>query len=246
MDFTDPNEGDILFLSSPPSQNCLRYERMMAYSNHWRVDDARSRNFINYDSGVAVVEPYDSEGNRGEEYVGVLKHILELDYGLLNSPVRLFMVQWKKRLDNAGRPTYIRDSDGFLHVNFKFNLPKSQDPFIFPEQCTQVYFNADDDHNGEWKVVIRKDPRTRHYVEEEESVSVPEVNVIGECVAQANYESDESTQNLAGAIRMKDSENVIDPSVFWNLMNEKQSMKKKNSFQQPRKRIRREPLKRRA
>ena len=56
---------------------------------------------------------------------------------------------------------YVRDDAGFLVVNWKHNVPKWEDPFIFPEQSTQVFYGDDDIREKGWKVVLRKEPRSR-------------------------------------------------------------------------------------
>ena len=111
LDITNANEGDTRFLASPPSLICRCYRKMKAYGNHWRVVDSRSASYMNYDSGISVSEAGD--GGRREDYVGELHHIIQLNYGSLNTPITLFMCEWKKRTDNMGRSTYKRDGDGF-------------------------------------------------------------------------------------------------------------------------------------
>ena len=64
-------------------------------------------------------------------YIGVLKDILELDYGLLHTPVILLKCKWMKRVDNQGNNTYTRDEAGFLVVNFCHKLPRLANPLYF-------------------------------------------------------------------------------------------------------------------
>ena len=123
LDMADPNESDIVFLSNPPSLSCKRYARMSAYGNHWRVNNEASRSMPNFDSGVECFESSDMTAGSGKDYVGVLQDILVPRYGDLKTPVIVFSCTWKKRMDNHGNRTYIRDADGFLVVNFKHNLP---------------------------------------------------------------------------------------------------------------------------
>ena len=77
--------------------------------------------------------------------VGVLQHILKLDYGpSLNTPIILFLCKWQKHQNTHGSNMYVKDADGFLMVNFKHKVPKSIHPFTFPEQCIEVFFGKDD------------------------------------------------------------------------------------------------------
>jgi hypothetical protein len=56
-------------------------------------------------------------------YVGVLKDVLELDYGPLHILVILLKCEWMKRVDNRGNNMYTQDEVGFLLVNFRHKLP---------------------------------------------------------------------------------------------------------------------------
>lgn len=159
VDVNDPNSFDMVLLSSLPSTHATRFARMKAYGNHWRVENSRTLSMPNYDSGVACVTLDGDLDGGSVDHIGILKDIIKLDYGPLRTPIILFYCQWKKRYDNRGNSAYKRDSDGFLVVNFKQNAPKSVDPFVFPEQCTQVFY-CDDTRPG-WKVVIPNETRSR-------------------------------------------------------------------------------------
>ena len=132
----------------------------------------------NYDSGVACMT-VDGDVDRGSvDHVGILKDIIKLDYGLLRTPIILFYCQWKKRYDNRGNNAYVRDSDGFLLVNFKQNASKSVDPFVFLEQCTQVFY-SDDTWLG-WKVVLPNEPRSRREeIASNEDLFISTLEVVG-------------------------------------------------------------------
>jgi hypothetical protein len=57
------------------------------------------------------------------QYVGVLKEILELDYGAISNPIILVRFDWVKNgTDNKRDPTYKRDDARFLMVNFQHML----------------------------------------------------------------------------------------------------------------------------
>lgn len=161
---------DIVMLARKPSQKCLRYEIIKAFGNHFRVQNNETDGLKTYDSGVATVADaplLDARDVSSINYVGVLKDILKLNYGPVQSPIILLRCEWIKKVDRQNNPTtYIWDDSGFLMVNFKHKLPKLEDPFIFPSQATQVFFSEDRRKPG-WKVVLRKDPRARREVLEE-------------------------------------------------------------------------------
>ena len=104
-----------------------------------------------FDSEVACFEANEQSFGSGMDYVGILEDIFVLDYGDLKTPVIIFGCLWKKRSDNHNNPTYIQDFDGSLVVKFKpvdpvHSLSRAVDPYVFPSQCTQVFFSNDDLH----------------------------------------------------------------------------------------------------
>ena len=172
LDMSDYNEADLVLLSNPPTLTCKRFAKMKAYGNHWRVEDDVSRTFNTYDSGVACFEANEHSAGSGKDYVGVLQDIFVPNYGHLNTQIILFSCTWKKRSDTHGNSTYLRDADGFLTVNFKHNTSRAVDPYVFPSQCSQVFFANDDSHGPgqQWKVVLRKEARGRRKVEDDDEI----------------------------------------------------------------------------
>lgn len=212
LDINDPNESDTVLLSNPPSLSCKRYARMRAYGNHWRVEDDISKGMDSFDSGVACFEANEQSSGSGKDYVGILQDILVPDYGGLNTPVILFSCLWKKRTDNHNNNTYIRDADGFLTVNFRHNLSRSVDPYVFPEQCTQVFFSDDDlrPPGSQWKVVLRKEARGRRKVEENDDIFITTNSASeGRGDPGTSFLSRSEEPNLTGAIVLDDTENAI-------------------------------------
>jgi hypothetical protein len=109
------------------------------------VEDEASSRMLTYDNSVASVfqVPVLDARDVPVNYVGVIKNILKLDYGLLSSPVILLQCQWAKWTDNRGNPTYTRDDASFLVVNVEHNLPRMSDPLYFlakrPKYFTQMF-----------------------------------------------------------------------------------------------------------
>jgi len=203
---------------------------MKAYGNHWRIVDEQSRTYLNYDSGVVVVKADGNAGGPGNEYVGQLEHIIELNYGSLHTPIVLFMCEWKKRCDNMGRDTYQRDRDGFLSVNFKYNLPKALDPFVFPEQVTQVFYCNDNLRKlrkGEWKVVLRKDACSRREGHNDDNFFIYTDNEAPGLAMPECFTGTTVVPNLAGAILLNDRENDLAVANFDDLHKVRQCKKRK-------------------
>lgn len=211
IDLSDPDDHDTLLLSNSPSLVCRRYARMKAYGNHWRVQDEVGSSNNNFDSGVACFESNDYSTGAGKDYVGLLEDILLMDYGGLNTPVIIFSCKWKKRTDGHNNPTYVRDTDGFLTVNFKHNVSKAVDPYAFPSQCTQVFFSDDDlrPKGSQWKVVLRKEARSRRKVEEDDDIFIT-TNVENSGTLQSSvFREPPDEPDLAGAIVLSDIDNAI-------------------------------------
>ena len=211
LDIADPDEHDTLLLSNTPKLSCKRYARMKAYGNHWRIDGDISRCMDTFDSGVACFEVNPQSMGSGKDYLGLLQDIIVLDYGELNTPVTLFSCQWKKRSDNHGNNTYVRDEDGFLVVNFKHNTSKAIEPYVFPSQCTQVFFADDDLHpqGTEWKVVLRKEARSRRKVEEDDDIFISTTVGDSGTIPSSTFMSYGDEPNLTGAIVLTEAENAL-------------------------------------
>ena len=160
---------DAVKLCSKPDMTAKRFRRIKAFGNHFRVNDDRTETLDTYDCGVACLHEWVTE--EGEvmkrHTVGEIMDILVLNYGKLFTPIILFRCTWIKATDNRGNPTYMRDRDGFLIVNYKHKEPKHRDPFIFPQQCIQIFFSDEGRREG-WRVVMRKDSRSRRVVQDTE------------------------------------------------------------------------------
>jgi len=102
IDVTNTEDVDQLLLCKRPFQQAVRYARMKAFGNHYKVEDEASVAMLTYDSGIASVfqVPTADAMDVAVNYVGVLKDILQLDYGPLNLPVVLLRCKWMKRSDN--------------------------------------------------------------------------------------------------------------------------------------------------
>lgn len=215
IDVTSPDDMDALRLCTKPSQKTTRYTRMKAFGNHFRVEDDTSRRLLTYDSGMASVfqVPVDDARDVAVNYVGVVKDILKLDYGPLNTPVILLSCEWVKRHDNRGNPTYIRDEAGFLCVNFRHKMPKSADPFIFPSQATQVFYSNDMKKDG-WKVVLRSDVRASREVVDTSDVFITTTVEASGMTAPSSVPPLPESASLVGAVELSAEDNVLAGATF--------------------------------
>jgi hypothetical protein len=208
---TKADDMDRFLLSQKPSQRATRYARITAFGNHFRVEDETTTQLLSYNSGVASIFNVPSE-NYGHEssvqYVGVLKDILELDYGALHTHIILLRCEWVKTYDNRGNPTYVRDDSGFLQVNFRHKLPRMVDPFIFPIQATQVFF-FDVQKKPGWKVVLCKEARARREVVETTNAFISTTTESTRLTAPRRWPLPTETTNLVGAIELSAEENLL-------------------------------------
>ncbi len=102
MDFGNLEDIDMVLLCSRPSQTIIRYTQMKAYGNHFKVEDSRSCSLQKIDNGVAFVfdMPTVDVHEVFVNYVGILKDIFKLDYGLVHNPMIIFRCEWIKQEDN--------------------------------------------------------------------------------------------------------------------------------------------------
>lgn len=210
LDFRNPEDMDRFLLSKNPSQRATRYTRVTAFGNHFRVEDLSTRHLLSYNSGVASVfqEVAENAEESSVNYVGVLKDVLELDYGALSTKIILLRCEWVKRQDSRGNPTYTKDESGFLVVNFRHKLPRLAEPFIFPSQATQVFFSDVPERPG-WKVVLRKEARARREVVDSGDAFISTTVESRGLRAPHSVPIPTETVSLVGAIELSEEENML-------------------------------------
>jgi hypothetical protein len=133
------------------------------------------------------------------QYVGVLKDILKLDYGRVQSPIIIFWCVWMKWKDNWGNPTYVRDDVGFLTINFWHRLLMTFEPFIFPSQVMQIFFFDDLKKLG-WKVILREEAHSKKEVANLEDVFISTIVEQGGLSAPIGLSPPPSTPSLIRTI----------------------------------------------
>ena len=52
---SNPTDMDRFLLSKEPAQRAMRYRRVVAFGNHFRVEDEETRHLLRYKRGVASV-----------------------------------------------------------------------------------------------------------------------------------------------------------------------------------------------
>ena len=201
---------DLFLLSKKPAQRATRYARIIAFGNHFRVEDDSTIHLVSYNSGVASI--FQQRSGIAKEsnvnYVRVLKDILELDYGALTTKIILLRCEWMKSQDNRGNPTYTKDESGFLVVNFRHKLSRMADPFIFPSQATQVFFSDGIGRPG-WKVMLHKQARARHEVVETTDAFISTTVESEGLRAPQRMPNPPPTANLVGAIELSEEDNLL-------------------------------------
>ncbi|KAL3698153.1 hypothetical protein R1sor_012229 [Riccia sorocarpa] len=194
-------EKEIRCLAYPPAFRCKAYKKIQAYGNHYRVCGAGMEKYNTYDCGVASTFEQDTSGGPRKtavSYVGVLEEILSLDYGSLDHPVILFKCKWVVADWTSSRPSMKLDRQGFLLVNFSRVLSPSEDPYVFPSQVEQVFFGDVEGSPG-WKIVMRKDARSKRIVEETSDIDAWEDTDVVGLRAPVQLETALPVSNLVGA-----------------------------------------------
>jgi hypothetical protein len=95
-----------------PKPIALRYTKMRAYGNHYRVNEGGAKTTMaTYDFGVVSIFQQPQATHEGTtlgsiQYVGVLKDIILLDYGHVSQLVVFFKCDWVTHgSDKWGNPT---------------------------------------------------------------------------------------------------------------------------------------------
>lgn len=215
LDLRNPEHMDYFLLNKKPAQRATRYAQVIAFGNHFQVEDDSTRYLLSYNNGVASVF-HETGGNVEESSVnsvGVLQDVLELDYGALTMKIILLRCEWVKTRDNRGNPTYTKDEAGFLVVNFRHKLPHLAKLFIFLSQATQVFFLNVRGRPG-WKVVLRKEARARQEVVD--SVDAFMNTTVDSAGLRAPYNLPKPTEmiNLIGAIELLEEDNLLAQAAY--------------------------------
>ena len=129
--------------------------------------DERSKTYKTYESGICGTFPAPIADGSDEtchvEYVGEITDIFVLPYNT-KVPVAVFKAKWVRPPDVSKPPSYRKDADGNLEVNFRQLLPAKVDPYVLPSSVEQVYFLNHDSASSAWKTVIRVEARSvRHF-----------------------------------------------------------------------------------
>ena len=134
-------------MSRLPSRTVKHYNSMWAYGYHLRTDDEQGRAHVSFDSGVAAIITQECRSSRADQhpveawlkYVGIIKDIVQLDYGLHKYTVR--RCSWVKP-NQEGASTMRRDNHGFWSLKFDARQSHDIEPYILPAHVQQVINNV--------------------------------------------------------------------------------------------------------
>jgi hypothetical protein len=82
------------------------------------------------------------------------------------------------------------------------------DPFIFPTQATQVFFSDDQKKLG-WKVVLRKEARSKCKVVDTTDVFITTTLEASGLTVPTEVPVHPTTQSLVGAIELSAEDNLL-------------------------------------
>ncbi|KAK8934010.1 hypothetical protein KSP39_PZI015911 [Platanthera zijinensis] len=137
---------EFLQLARGPKRGAIHYPGYIVNGFRFHTYEREIRRKTQ-NSGV-LVKGDDQSG--GREYYGVLKDIIQLEYGV-GQKVVLFKCDWWDTY-NEGRG-YKKESNGVISVNIKHNL-RSNEPYVLSSQVEQVYY-VPDNKSKDWRVVIK-------------------------------------------------------------------------------------------
>ena len=134
----------LVTLSKLPIPIVQRHNSMYAYGYHFRVDNEQGQSHISFDSGVACIATQTCRSSRADQhpieadlqYVGVVKDIIEVDYGHIQYTV--LKCSWI-RPDTRGNRTIRQDEHGFWSVKFGARQFPPIEPYIMPVHAKQVH-----------------------------------------------------------------------------------------------------------
>ena len=98
-------------------------------------------------------------------------------------------------------------------VNYWHKVPKMSEPFIFPGQATQVFF-SNDFRKPNWKVVLRKEARSKREEEDTSNVFITTSLEVQGMSAPERVPPPPITVSLIGAIELLDKDNLLAIAKF--------------------------------
>ncbi|XP_071726413.1 uncharacterized protein [Rutidosis leptorrhynchoides] len=158
--------SDIETLANGPSEVVKKYKGYIINGFRFHIKDVE-KNRTTQNSGVilqALTSSFSSARYNDPivgdvTYYGVLKDIIELQYGD-EKKVVLFHCDW---ISSGSRIKV--DENGFTTLDFR-GLKQTKEPYILASQAQQVFYVADPVHK-DWKVVIKTTPRDNFDMDEQ-------------------------------------------------------------------------------
>ncbi|XP_071739124.1 uncharacterized protein [Rutidosis leptorrhynchoides] len=149
---------DLRHLANGPSEYVITYNGYIVNGYHFQTKQTEKKRKTQ-NSGVmleATTNSFSSVRDKNPivgavTYYGVLKEIIELQYGA-DKKVVMFRCDW---ISNG--LSQKEDENGFTMLNF-CRLKEDKEPFILVSQAQHVFYVKDCVHKG-WKVVIKTKPR---------------------------------------------------------------------------------------
>jgi hypothetical protein len=125
MEANNLDDHDLMLLCTKHGLSIVKYVKAKGSNNNFRVLDHKTNLLQIFDSSVTLVlQQLDVDARAIQlNYVGVLKDIVQLNYGLVNTPTILLRCEWIKHTNSWGSNIYIKDDARFMVVNFKHKLP---------------------------------------------------------------------------------------------------------------------------
>ena len=162
---------DVLDLSAGPSEKGRHYSAMWSRGRHFRIG---RRDHASKTTSDSYISAYFEMGRAGRlEFVGQIDSIIMLDYDTVKQT--LIRGNWwqNNQTERRKSTTLVMDECGVNRVlarEFLNSHLQRHEPFIYPEDCNQVFL-VDDRLHRQWKLVVDAEARRRRVFE----INVPEV-----------------------------------------------------------------------
>jgi hypothetical protein len=111
MEANNLDDHNLMLLCTKHGLSIVKYVKAKGSNNNFRVLDHKTNLLLIFASSVALVFQQLDVDTRAIQmnYVGVFKDIMQLNYGLVNTPTILFRCEWIKHTNNWGSNIYIKD-----------------------------------------------------------------------------------------------------------------------------------------
>ena len=136
---------------------------MWAYGHNFLIENADDGH-MTQDCGVEVKFDESSHSSHHDEnllegklgYIGKTQEIMQVDFSSFQCVI--FKYKWWDRFDQNNVKV---DHSGIICIKSKKMLAKTNEPYVFPKHCNEVFFYPDV-LDRDWWFILRHDSISKH------------------------------------------------------------------------------------